>query len=247
MKPVHLMIRYINICLLIYTVYLWYSGVYKTQSIRQNAIDDNVEFFNVEKDTPLLGTSVDGELTAIQIDEKNILKRSDMDIHAVDVPGMIHIWASASVPKGWLLCNGSVCDRTNPVYERLFEAIGYTYGGSGDFFNLPNLQGRFPLGVSSTKPLGRTGGEERVTLQETHLPRHKHSFTANGEHSHGYQVPYYKGKTGSKEGMAGGGYNSYGEGTGWAGNHTHTMGSVGGNGSHENMPPYRVINFIIKL
>lgn len=251
MRTVHLLIRVINVCLLLLIMYYWCSSMYQPKCIQQNESitpsSNNVEFFNVETDTPILATSKEGELTAIQLDENNILTHSDIDIQTVDVPGMIHMWGSSSAPNGWLLCNGLVCDRTNPIYERLFEAIGYTYGGSGDFFNLPNIQGRFPLGAYASKPLGRTGGEYRVTLQETHMPSHTHTLSSTGEHQHWYEIPHFVNKQGGRDGMAGGGWNGFGATTGVNGNHTHTMNPVGGGQSHENMPLYRVINFIIKL
>lgn len=43
-------------------------------------------------------------------------------------------------------------------YKELFDRIGYTYGGSGDKFNLPNYSDIFVRGASSTRPAGKREG-----------------------------------------------------------------------------------------
>lgn len=54
-----------------------------------------------------------------------------------DTPvGTIVGYAGASAPNGWLLCNGASYSTT--AYPELFAVIGYTYGGSGASFNVPN-------------------------------------------------------------------------------------------------------------
>ena len=58
--------------------------------------------------------------------------------------GQLKIIGGNVVPKGWALCNGqSLPVNTNMA---LFNLLGYTYGGSGFSFNLPNLQGSAPVG-----------------------------------------------------------------------------------------------------
>ena len=65
------------------------------------------------------------------------------------MPGAIMAYAGASAPSGWLLCNGAAINRT--TYATLFSIIGETYGvGNGNTtFNLPDLRGRFPLGLDN--------------------------------------------------------------------------------------------------
>ena len=70
------------------------------------------------------------------------------------VPVGTIIWsANASVPAGYLLCNGSAVGRA--TYPKLYAAIGTTYGiGDGSTtFNLPNLINKFIEG-------GNTAGTE---------------------------------------------------------------------------------------
>lgn len=74
---------------------------------------------------------------------------------------------ASSVPDGFLLCDGSIYSRT--VKARLFQAIGIV-AGAGDgttTFAVPDLRGRFPLGVSTGGTgavLGGTGG----SIDHTH-------------------------------------------------------------------------------
>ena len=50
----------------------------------------------------------------------------------------------ATAPEGYVLCNGASYSSTNIAsnkYRRLFDAIGYTFGGSGASYNVPNFSG----------------------------------------------------------------------------------------------------------
>lgn len=50
-------------------------------------------------------------------------------------------WSSKTSDfKGWLKCDGRSLDKR--TYSRLFAKIGYSFGGSGNNFNLPNLEGK---------------------------------------------------------------------------------------------------------
>ena len=57
--------------------------------------------------------------------------------------------AEAAVPDGFLICNGQAISRS--TYSTLFTAIGLAYGvGNGSStFNIPDLRGRFPLGLDN--------------------------------------------------------------------------------------------------
>jgi len=72
-------------------------------------------------------------------------------------PGVIHSWGGIIAPIGWLLCDGASVSRT--TYATLFSNIGTAFGtAGGNFFNLPDLRGRFLRGVSgaSTNDPNRT-------------------------------------------------------------------------------------------
>lgn len=63
----------------------------------------------------------------------------------------------------WTYCDGRTLNRnSNPA---LFSRIGYTYGGSGDNFNVPDLRHMFVRGAASDRPIGRREDDamQRIT------------------------------------------------------------------------------------
>ena len=81
----------------------------------------------------------------IALDEDNNLQKVTED--AITEVGFIKPYAGASVPTGYLLCNGAAISRAQ--YPELFAAIGTTWGaGDGSStFNVPDLRGYFLRGV----------------------------------------------------------------------------------------------------
>ena len=77
--------------------------------------------------------------------------------------GSIALFAGATIPEGYLLCDGAALSRE--VYSELFSAIGTTWGeGDGSTtFNLPDFSGKFIRG---------TGGNAAAlgTVQAEGLP-----------------------------------------------------------------------------
>jgi hypothetical protein len=65
-------------------------------------------------------------------------------------------------PTGWLICDGAGYSTT--TYANLFAAIGYTFGGSGGTFNVPNFKARSPMGVG-TDTIQGTGYNFTLGLQ----------------------------------------------------------------------------------
>lgn len=55
--------------------------------------------------------------------------------------GAILHFPTDNLPAGWILCDGSFYSTT--LYPLLFSKIGYTYGGSGTSFRVPDLRGEF--------------------------------------------------------------------------------------------------------
>jgi microcystin-dependent protein len=94
------------------------------------------------------------------------------------------MFAGSFAPAGWQFCDGRVL----PISENetLFNLIGTTYGGNGEeTFNLPNLQGRIPVGtghgpgLANDHQLGEPFGVEQVTLAPAQLPSHTHALLAS--------------------------------------------------------------------
>ncbi len=91
--------------------------------------------------------------------------------HADPTPaGVIAYSATATVPDGWLECNGSNISRS--AYPRLFAALGTTYGvGDGTTtFGLPDLRGEFIRALDSGRGVdpGRTLGSSQGSDVEPH-------------------------------------------------------------------------------
>ena len=147
--------------------------------------------------------------------------------------GGIILWSGsvASIPSGWLLCNGS----------------------SGT----PDLRDRFVVGAGSTYAVANTGGSVSVTLSTSQIPSHTHSFSATtnttGAHTHTEQN-YSSNGTGDGSGpgasCCGGSIENSGVQTLSDGDHSHTVsgttGAAGSGGSHENRPPYYALAYIMK-
>ena len=164
--------------------------------------------------------------------------------------GVMEAFAGSSAPTGWLLCNGTTASRT--TYSNLYSVIGTTYGvGDGSTtFGLPDMRGRVPMGAGTGNQLnasgsgaitggtgmtartaGAFGGEETHLLTSAEMPAHTHS--PNG------QATFLTWDGGSL-GVASGGGLAQAVGS------PATTGSTGGGGRHAVVPPFVVLNYIIK-
>lgn len=148
--------------------------------------------------------------------------------------------AAASARPGWMLCQGQSLLRSD--YPSLFSAIGTIYGAADStHFSLPDLRGRVALGSgtatgaagATAHALGQISGEETHALTVAEIPSHRHNVrapsSANGANQ--IMVPSYAG-TGTEDG---------------ASNTGQPTEAAGGGGAHNNMQPYVVLNYIIKL
>ena len=152
-------------------------------------------------------------------------------------PGVICMWSTAVAPNGFLLCRGQAVSRT--TYARLYAVIGTTYGaGDGSTtFNVPNFQGRVPVGQDSTQTefdvLGETGGSKTHTLTIPEMPYHNHGTGAPSGGNIGY-------------GENSGGPALYTVGYGPTRPAAEPVtGTTGENQPHNNLQPYIVLNYII--
>ncbi|MDT8900411.1 phage tail protein [Anaeroselena agilis] len=88
----------------------------------------------------------------------------------VPIGGIIPWTTSASIPTGYLECNGQALSRT--VYSELFAVIGTNYGaGDGSTtFNLPDLRGEFLRGFDNNRGIdaGRAMGSWQADLFKSH-------------------------------------------------------------------------------
>jgi microcystin-dependent protein len=87
---------------------------------------------------------------------------------AVPFVSQIQIFPFNFQPTGWAFCNGQLLAIASNT--ALFSLIGTFYGGNGTSnFQLPNLQGRAPMGFGqgaglSNFNLGQSGGVESQTI-----------------------------------------------------------------------------------
>ena len=137
--------------------------------------------------------------------------------------------ARSTARDGWLMCDGQSLLRAS--YASLFSAIGTTYGSAGStHFNVPNLKGRVIVGRDSAQTefdtLGEVGGAKRHTLTISEMPSHDHNIRI--------------GSTSPGDGSGVRASDNYGTGS-------TQIQSEGGGNSHNNLQPYIVINYMIKV
>lgn len=95
------------------------------------------------------------------------------------VPTGVPSWyAGATVPDGYLECNGQSVLRSS--YPNLFASMGVTFGSADSLhFTLPDSRGRTIIGYDSTQTefdaIGEIGGEKTHALIEAEIPEHHHS------------------------------------------------------------------------
>ena len=109
------------------------------------------------------------------------IRQYALEASSIIPPGTIWEYGGGTIPPGWLPCDGHGYSTTN--FAALFNAIGYSWGGSGGTFNVPNCVNRFSIGAGSTLGLGASGGSS--ILVAANLPPHAHFFNAL-PHTHNF-------------------------------------------------------------
>ncbi len=203
--------------------------------------------------------------------KSNILEATNLEANNLNVTGNVNIacfkgiivmWNGivTNIPKGWAPCDGKTY--TIGPNGRFLEiststatsAATSTAAANTNATQTPDLRGRFILGGNvpngnttlkdaSNTPLpsrnvGLTGGVEKYALTIPEMPPHRHNFGRD----------YYG--TPENEGVDLGNYTNQGA-TDSSGETTFTGGDPANNYTsakpHENMPPYYVLMYIIKL
>lgn len=231
-------------------------------SFNKITIEDNVSFqnfFNAQADATLDGKKIqnnsipgtaipDDKLSGEKITTNTMpgTKIVDNSITSgklsplVRMPiGMVVPWSgpgNLAAPSGFVKANGQLL---NPVtYPDLFNLYGNFFGGDGiATFGVPDLRGVSIFGIDPASPnktnnkittgtiaVGGTGGSEKHTLVIGEIPSHTHT--------------YNKSITGNLIG-SGSADRTYPAGP------DIDSGSTGGDGAHNNMPPYMLMQFII--
>lgn len=102
--------------------------------------------------------------------------------------GAVIPWAgtSGTPPAGWLFCDGTLYDGTDPVYNPLFTVIGTAYNPAvpAGSFRVPDMASSIPVGKGpiadgyDLTAVGSAGGNRAETLLDAQLPPHTHDLSA---------------------------------------------------------------------
>lgn len=106
--------------------------------------------------------------------------------------GEVSFYAKNSAPTGYLECNGASLSTT--TYAALFAVIGYTFGGAGASFSLPDLRGQFVRGWSHG--LSPDAGRAFGSAQTDEFKSHTHTVAFYSDNS-GNIGPGHGGSTAS--------------------------------------------------
>lgn len=204
------------------------------------------------------GTTPNVMATVLEVKADGTVTVNGVSITSVFSPGMMMDWAGGTAPAGWRLCAGQSL-ATVGTYAALFAAIGYTYGGSGANFNVPDFRGRVGAGrddmggtpanrITAAESgivgtnLGASGGLEYHQLSVGQLAKHQHFEFAN--------------ETGAGSALGAGTYvqraHNYSTNDdyimrGSATAATQGLSSISGNDDHHNnVQPTLIVNKIIK-
>jgi microcystin-dependent protein len=142
----------------------------------------------------IAGTTADGGVGTDQIADGSVTfqKLSADALEAIIPPGSIMPYGGTTAPPGWVLCDGSPYDRSDPQFAKLFDAIGESFGGTEPLFNVPDLRGQFLRGLDpsgtvdpdgASRTLGSAQGTAIVGLSGQVVPTTV--FTSvDGQHDH---------------------------------------------------------------
>jgi microcystin-dependent protein len=139
------------------------------------------------------------------------------------VAGMIMLWSgsSATIPSGWLLCDGSN--------------------------STPDLRNRFVVGATSTYAVGATGGSaDAIVVSHTHT-----GTSTVSDPSHLHNIPGARAGNPDGGGPYLAGANSPSAGTDTAAALTGisvstSISTTGSSGTNANLPPYYALCYIMK-
>ena len=161
-------------------------------------------------------------------------------------------FAGSTAPVGFLLCDGT--SYATSAYPALFNVLGYTWGGSGANFNVPDSRGRASIGVGqgsglTNRTLAATGGEEAhaISIAELAVNTHTQNSHTHTDSGHTHSIPNY-----AFAGASGGATNvvSGSSATGSASANiqatTATNQNTGSGTAHNTMMPFIAYNKIIK-
>lgn len=187
-------------------------------------------------DWKILGREWGGTWTVEEISLGVWLDMSSNTINARWITGEIKIWSTNTAPTWFLICDWTAVSRT--TYSALFAVIWTTYwsGDGSTTFNIPNLQGRIPVGRDSGQTefdtLAETWGAKTHTLTTGEMPTHSHDALLYAGGGSQISLNYAT--------WVDSAYQTFMNTT------EYIVREAWGGGAHNNLQPYLVINYIIK-
>lgn len=125
------------------------------------------------------GGAVEMRLDAFTVGPQKVLQGPSGPVGEIIATG------SVTPPGGFLYCNGQSVSVSQ--YQDLFNSIGYTYGGAGATFNVPDLRGVFLRGAGSQTIGAETYSATLGTKQNDATAKNGVSAStsgADGAHTH---------------------------------------------------------------
>lgn len=249
-------------------------ALYVRPSMIKAGIDAASAALQAQIDAILINIStIEADITALQSDVADI----QTDITNINTTigdsmplGSIMMYPVAAPPNAkWLVCEGQSV--AVAAYPDLHAIIGYTFGGAGANFNLPDMRSKFVAGYDATGApeygtIGQGAGENEhlLTAAESGEPGHNHTIneTTTGAHSHDVTINVRDGGTSGIAGLIGRNSNdgtititgvADGEGrvVSTEGNHNHSVSAnavpaADAAQPHENRPEFIVFPYMIK-
>jgi len=118
-------------------------------SIKNSFIANKTQISSVDNSDELIVNKVTGNTGVFKVSKIDFLKSVPVTPIGTLVP-----YAGQTAPTGWLLCDGSVVLKSD--YNDLWQTIGHSFrdptlleDGGALSFALPDMRGRFPLGVDN--------------------------------------------------------------------------------------------------
>lgn len=170
--------------------------------------------------------------------------------------GVVQLWAGAVVPEGYVLCDGRELRVTDypelaaalgGAFDSAVSATGVVYRTGAGCFRVPDLRGRFVVGLHDNDPdyqaAGAAGGKKSVALAVEHLARHSHSVK-DYYHADGRKRAKDNFDTISTNGNIGSGDTDYDNDK--LQYYRHNTDEAGDGAAHENRPPYYTLAYIMR-
>ena len=167
------------------------GGTTKTFDVRvANSFISNKEpIYDVNNADEILINKITGESGVFRVTKRNFLKSIPL------VPaGSIMPYGGNTAPEGWLLCDGQEVRKSD--WTQLWETIGHNFKDPAllsdegvNTFALPDMRGRFPLGLdnlggiganrvtdNAADAVGGNAGSETKNINLNNLPEHEHDL-----------------------------------------------------------------------